>query len=816
MGIRGNSAFHLEGEMAERVRQFDWRATPLGDCKEWSDALKQSVAMVLASGAPMALRWGPALVRIYNDAYGAIIGDRHPAAFGKPRSDEWPEIIEEIGPLCAAILSGERPAFFAENRLCRVRRQGDKVGEARLTISCSPVPDATAPNGIGGALIAAVETTGQHRTHTALRSRNRSLSSEIIQRTQERDQIWQVSEDLLGVLNFDGYFLSVNPAWTEFLGWTADEVQRMPISELRHPDDAADSEAGLTDLAAGVPRVRMESRIRHKDGSWRCVDWTMSTDENGLIYVIGRNITAQRLSASALRESELHFRLLVDAVVDYAIYMLDPNGIVSSWNSGAQRIKGYRKDEIVGEHFSRFYTAEDRAAGVPERALAQAAAGTPYQAEGWRVRKDGSNFWASVTLSAIRDESGALVGFAKVTRDITERRQSQKGLRRAQERLAQSQKLEMLGQLTGAIAHDFNNLLMVVGANTQLLKRRMVDPPSLRAVGAIEHAASRGETLTRRLLTFSRRQTLNPIVVDIHERLAVSRDLLATSAGKDIDLVFDLPEQTSPVLVDVPELELVLVNIIVNARDAMPEGGMIRIGGGNVHVSPDDALDDLTGDFVALHITDTGSGIDPEVLSRVFEPFFTTKGPDKGTGLGLSQVYGFARQSNGTVRVTSNLGVGTTVTIYLPRAVGSVVGPSRPLPEDERRSGTERILLVEDNPEVQEVTAAFLEELGYRVSLADNADAALVRLAAEQDIRLVFSDIVMPGAMNGVALARRVRSAYPHIAVLLTTGYAPQQDLIDDTLAVLRKPYRLSTLSSTLRATLDRVRAGNGQHVAGN
>jgi PAS domain S-box-containing protein len=682
MGTRGNSVFQPEGEMAERVRQFDWRTTPLGDRKNWSNALNQSVATVLASGTPMALRWGPGLVRIYNDAYGAILGDRHPAALGKPRSEEWPEIIEEIGPLCAAILSGGRSSFFAENRLWHVRRRSGIVEDARFTVSCSPVPDRTAPNGIGGVLVTLIETTGQHRVQTAL------------------------------------------------------------------------------------------------------------------------------------RESALHFRLLVDAVVDYAIYMLDPNGIVSSWNSGAQRIKGYREDEILGQHFSRFYTPEERAVGMPERALAQAAAGTPYQAEGWRVRKDGSNFWASVTLSAIRDETGKLVGFAKVTRDVTERRLSQESLRRAQERLAQSQKLEMLGQLTGAIAHDFNNLLMVVGANTQLVKRRMVDPPSLRAVEAIEHAASRGETLTRRLLTFSRRQTLNPIVIDLRERLAASRAVLSSSAREDIELVFDLPQQIWPVLVDVPELELALVNIVINARDAMPEGGAIRIGSGNVHVSPDDPLDDLTGDFVALSITDTGSGIDPELLPRVFEPFFTTKGPDKGTGLGLSQVYGFARQSNGTVCVTSNPGHGTTVTIYLPRAAGSVVGASRPLPEVEGQSGTERILLVEDNPEVQEVTAAFLEELGYRVSLADNADAALVLLATEQDIRLVFSDIVMPGAMNGVALARRVRSAYPHIAVLLTTGYAPQQELIDDTLAVLRKPYRLSTLSSMLRATLDRARAANDRRLA--
>jgi PAS domain S-box-containing protein len=816
MSARGNFELRLAGECGGRVRQFDWSTTPLGPIAGWSDALRQSVEMILSSGFPMAVRWGPSLVHIYNDAYRAILGDKHPAALGKPLAEVWPEVIDEVAPVSEAILRGERPGYFVENRSWRLRRHGNRLEDSWFTISCSPIPDPTAPNGIGGVLVTAMETTGHHRSHAALRSRNRSLSSEVTQRTQERNRIWQVSEDLLGVSTFDGYFLNVNPAWTELLGWSEDEIKRLHVSELRHSDDGPHSEAGRASLKDGATTARLENRFRHKDGSWRWISWMMSTD-GSLIYVIGRHISAQKEAAEALHESELHFRLLVDAVVDYAIYMLDPNGIVSSWNSGAQRIKGYRGDEIIGRHFSEFYTEEDRLAGVPERALAHAAGGAPFEAEGWRIRKDGSRFWASVALNAIRDESGTLVGFAKVTRDVTERRQSQEGLRRAQERLAQSQKLEMLGQLTGAIAHDFNNLLMVVGANTQMVKRRLVDPPSLRSVEAIEHAASHGETLTRRLLTFSRRQAINPIVIDIRERLDASREILATSAGKDIELLLDLPERIWPVLVDVPEFEMALVNIVVNARDAMPDGGSIRITSGNVRLTPADGLDDLTGDFVALRIIDTGTGIEPDLLLRVFEPFFTTKGPDKGTGLGLSQVYGFARQSNGTVRVTSDTADGahgTTVAIYLPRAAGIVVAPTAGMREEEHQRGAERILLVEDNQDVQEVTTTFLEELGYQVSVAANADAALAHLAAEKDIRLVFSDIVMPGEMNGVALARRVRSTYPHIAVLLTTGYAPQQDLIDDTLAIIRKPYRLSALSSALRDTLDRARSARPARIA--
>jgi len=314
-------------------------------------------------------------------------------------------------------------------------------------------------------------------------------------------------------------------------------------------------------------------------------------------------------------------------------------------------------------------------------------------------------------------------------------------------------------------------------------------------------------------LTFARRQALNPIVIDVAERLAASRDVLATSAGKNVELMYDLQAALWPVLVDVPEFELALVNIVVNARDAMPGGGTITITGANVRLTPQDGLDDLAGDFVELRVSDIGIGIDPDLLPRVFEPFFTTKGPDKGTGLGLSQVYGFARQSNGTARVASDpaSGRGTTVTIYLPRAIGAVAAMPEE-PREEERKGAERILLVEDNAEVQEVTMTFLQELGYQVSVAENADAALAQLAADRDIRLVFTDIVMPGAMNGIALARRVRSVYPHVAVLLTTGYAPNHERIDDTLAVIRKPYRLATLSKALRETLDRAAASAADH----
>jgi PAS domain S-box-containing protein len=563
--MTGLVSANLPGEMARRIHQMDWSTTPLGSRETWAQSLKLGVAMILVSGFPMAIRWGPELVLIYNDAYRHILRNKHPDALGRPLSEVWEEVYPDLGALNQAILRGQRGTFFAVDHPWIVRRQGAAAEDARFTISYSPIPEESAPNGIGGVLTTCIETTERVHKEAALRLQNERLEGQIADRIRERDRIWQVSEDLLGVSNFESYFTSVNPAWTRLLGWSADEIKRMHVSQLRHPEDALHSMAGRGRLAAGVPTVRMENRFRHKDGSWRWIAWTL-TVENGLIYLIGRHVTAEKLAAEALRESERQFRLFAAAVTDYALIRLDAQGGVSSWNPGAQRIEGYSEGEIVGRHLSCFYTAEDRAAGVPERALATAAQSGTYSAEGWRVRKDGSLFFASIVIDAIRDEEGKLVGFATITRDITERREAEAKLRRAQDQLAESQKMEALGQLTGGIAHDFNNMLMVVSGNAQILRRRLRDPKNQRSVEAIELAAGRGEHLTRQLLAFSRRQALNPIVISLRQRLAVFRDLLASSARGDIKLMIDVKRSIWPVAVDVHEFELALINLVVNAR----------------------------------------------------------------------------------------------------------------------------------------------------------------------------------------------------------------------------------------------------------
>jgi PAS domain S-box-containing protein len=791
---------NLPGEMARRVREMDWSVTPLGESEAWPQSLKLSIAMILASGFPMAIRWGPELVLIYNDAYRPILRDKHPKALGRSLRDVWWEVYPELGPLNESMLRGEREAFFAEDHPWTVRRQGSLVEDARFTISYSPIPDEAAPHGIGGILTICIETTERVRKEASLRLLNDRLEAEIAQRVRELDRIWQVSEDLLGVSNFEGYFTSVNPAWTALLGWSEDEIKRMHVSELRHPDDAAHSMAGRRRLAEGVPTVRMENRFRHKDGSWRWLAWTL-TVENEVIYLIGRHITAEKLAAEALRESERQFRLFSEAATDHALIRLDARGVVSGWNAGAQRIEGFAEAEIVGHHFSRFYTAADRAAGAPERALATAATSGTYEHDGWRVRKNGSLFLAAVVIDAIRDEEGKLIGFANIMRDVTERHEARAKLQRAQDQLAQSQKMEALGQLTGGIAHDFNNMLMVVSGNAQILKERLRDARKLRLVEAIELAAARGEKLTRQLLAFSRRQALNPMVVSLRQRLAEFRDLLVSSARGDIALVIDIGRNVWPVAVDVHELELALINLVVNARDAMPDGGTIVITAKNTRLQREDTPDAIRGEFVALTITDTGCGIADEILPKVFEPFFTTKRLDKGTGLGLSQVYGLTRQSGGTVTIASKLGDGTAVTLYLPRSHHPL--SERGATEGDTPRGGEKVLLVEDNPEVQETAGMLLDQLGYRVFRAQSAAAALQLLQSGEAVDLVFSDIIMPGELDGMALARQVKDEYPDVAVLLTTGYAKAANTQEASFPILRKPYQLATLARAIREALD-------------
>ena len=490
-----------------------------------------------------------------------------------------------------------------------------------------------------------------------------------------------------------------------------------------------------------------------------------------------------------LFESERSFRLLVEGVADYAIYMLDPTGVVTNWNIGGQRIKGYLPQEIVGQHFSRFYTPADQANGKPARALSIAREHGRYEEEGWRVRKDGTFFWASVVIDAIK-EDGRVIGFAKITRDITERRESALKLERIQKQLAESQKLDALGQLTGGVAHDFNNLLMVIGGSAQVLKKYAGDEKSRRAVQAIESAAKRGAGLTSQLLTFARRQNVNPQTIHLRERIDAVREVLNMGVGGTVQLTTDVKADVWPIKVDISELETALINLVINARDSMPDGGTISIGAENVRL--DDEANQ--GDFVAIRVSDTGAGIPPDIVQKVFDPFFTTKAVGKGTGLGLSQVHGFAYQAGGLVALCSELGKGTTVTISLPRDSGGIVPDKSP---GAASSGSGTILLVEDNPDVAAASTGLLEQLGYAVRWVSNAEEALAEIDGA-GIDLVFSDIVMPGKMDGLALAQAIRGKYPRLPILLATGYSDTLRKVSLGFQILKKPYEIHELSQAL------------------
>jgi PAS domain S-box-containing protein len=502
----------------------------------------------------------------------------------------------------------------------------------------------------------------------------------------------------------------------------------------------------------------------------------------------------------ALDNSKLHLQILIEGVVDYAIFLLDTAGRVASWNSAAKQMIGYTADEIVGKHFAIFYRPDERRAGEPNRALELAVQKGKHEVEGWRIKKNGTLFFVTGSITSIPDRNGALIGFANVIRDATERRDAQQKLVQAREQLAMAQKMEAVGKLTGGIAHDFNNLLMIIGGNAQTFKR-LLDPKLPRAIEAIQTAAKRGESLTRQLLTFARRQHLSPTVVDLNDCISNMRTMIESSLRGNIVYDESADSNVWPVKVDLAELELAIVNIAVNARDAMPNGGAFRISIGNVAAT--NGGDPSHGEYVAVAFTDTGTGIPPDLLSKIFDPFFTTKEVGKGTGLGLSQVYGFAHQSGGMVRADSKVGQGTTITVFLPALAAHEITDEVTPAADAGRAQRPAVLIVDDSAEVAEVTSALFEHLGYDTLYRESAEAALKLLADGVKIDLVFSDIVMPGTIDGVGLANEIRSQYPNLPVLLTTGYSDAVGAAPADLRILRKPFDADALKGFIQDAVD-------------
>ena len=637
-------------------------------------------------------------------------------------------------------------------------------------------------------------------------------STPIADEDRYRLIIDSITDYAIYMLDPSGIVTSWNPGARRFKGYEAHEIIGKHFSTFY---TAEDREAGLPAKALSIARneQRFEGegwRIR-KDGTrfWVNVIIDPIVDSSGELIgyaKITRDLTERKQSEDLLLKSEEQFRLLVQSVTDYAIYMISPEGIVTNWNAGAERIKGYTPEEIIGSHFSRFYSTEDAAAGEPETNLEIARREGRLEKEGWRYRKDGTRFWANVVIDAVRSPAGVLLGFAKITRDMTERREAQLNLERAREAMVQSQKMEAIGQLTGGVAHDFNNLLMAVLGSLELIRKRLPDDSTKLKVllnNAFE-GARRGVALSQRMLSFARRQEMALKTLHVRELIEGMTDLFDRSLDPTIVLKIDFPEDLPLIKVDPNQMETGLLNLVLNARDAMPQGGTIRIAGRVARTDPMMGAKALNGHCVVISVSDTGSGMDAVTQQRALEPFFTTKGVGKGTGLGLSMVHGMAEQLGGRVRIQSQLGVGTTIEIWLPIAQGADVVEPVAEPAVPTEAGDPRpllIMVVDDDQLVLVNTTAMLEDFGHKVIEASSGGQALELIRANPKIDLVITDQAMP-QMSGMQLIAAMQVEWPQIPVLLVSGYAELPSNPKFSVPKLAKPFSLDDLQEAVTNSL--------------
>jgi PAS domain S-box-containing protein len=583
-------------------------------------------------------------------------------------------------------------------------------------------------------------------------------------------------------------FIRAAHYWTETHSDLTYEADMLALME-QHPElgglllDPAEAEH----TRGAIERERALATLREREEQFQTT-----------VGALQHNLDVQEAEAAELGR----YRLLVNAVTDYAIYMLDPNGRITSWNPGARRLKGYEEAEILGQHFSRFYIDEDRAAGLPALALATAAKDGRFEGEGWRVRKDGSRFWAHVIIDPIRNPAGELVGYAKITRDLTERRDAQLALERTREVLFQSQKMEAVGQLTGGIAHDFNNLLTAIIGSLEIARRRATDASVIRLIDNALRGAERGSSLTQRMLMFARRQELNFQPVDSVALVHGMAELLERSLGPSVRIETRFPLGLPWVNTDSNQLEMALLNLAVNARDAMPEGGPVVIAARPETVAL--AHGRLQpGEYVCLSLTDTGEGMDEDTLAKAIDPFFTTKEVGKGTGLGLPMVHGLAEHSGGQLLLRSRKGQGTTAELWLPVAkktekAAETEAPAQVPAKEHRRL---IVLVVDDDPLVLTNMAAMLDDVGHSVFEAGSAREALTVLRRESGIQLVITDQAMP-QMTGMQLIEEIKDNWPDLPVILATGFAELPPGTDPRQITLAKPFRQHDLAYAVETAM--------------
>jgi len=811
------------GEMGALMRAHDWSQHPLGPPEGWPQALRTSLRWILNSRHQMCVFWGDEAFWFYNDAYRQTLTvERHPSSLGKPGRQIWAEIWDTIGVQIAQVMHGGSATWHENQRL--VMHRDGREEDTYWTYSYSPIDDDTASSDVGGVLVVCTETTEQVL-----------VSRRAMEERQRLAELFEQTPSFMAMLRGpDHVFELANPGYQRLVGGRS-LLGRTVVEAL--PEAVSQGFVGLLDLvyASGQSYVASATPFTMQPApgapvSQRYLDFVYQPikDDAGNvtgIFVEGTDVTERALAEKALRASEIRLRAInsdLEQQVAQRIHgrartwqlttdimgVLNAEGIFELSNPAWQRVLGWPEEIIASTPFFDFLHPDD----LERNRLAFTRAielGEPALSFENRYRHaDGGYRWLSWV--AIPEDDKIYCS----ARDITAEKEAAESLARTEAALRQAQKMEAVGQLTGGLAHDFNNLLGgIMGslevARMKLQQGKVDDVPRLLSLG--EAAVQRAASLTQRLLAFSRQQTLDPRSTNINRLVAGMEELIRRTIGPSVQLEVIEADALWPCRVDPPQLENALLNLCINARDAMPEGGHLTIETANRalddHVAAA-AFDLEPGQYVSLSVTDTGSGMSPEVLARAFDPFFTTKPIGQGTGLGLSMIYGFARQSGGQVRIHSEPGKGSAFTIYLPRHHEAPQEVETPhpghLPETNRQRET--ILVVEDEPSIRELVCERLVDSGFHILHAADGGAGLRILQSEADIDLLITDVGLPGPLNGRQMADAARTVRPDLKVLFVTGYAEHSVVGDGRLEagmhLLTKPFSLDVLRQKIHDIL--------------
>jgi len=808
------------GEMGALTRAHDWSASPIGPPELWPQSLRTTLRILLNTNHPMFIWWGEGLIQFYNDAYRQTMGpERHPSALGQPGRECWAEIWPIIGPQIEQVMSGGG-ATWHENQLVPVTRHG-KLEQVYWTYGYSPIDEA---DGVGGVLVVCRDVTKEHLASTALREREAELA-----RVQQVGRIGGLEVDLR-----TGFRNRRSPEYLLIHGLPPDAVNETHEDWVRriHPDDREATEKKFRDAVAGnVREYTVQYRIvRPSDGEmrWISVRSTIERDENGkAIRLVGAHtdITEQVEAERALRQSEEEHRKLADQlarlnatlaerveektrerdriwnVSQDLLLVADRNGVWQTVNPAWTKTLGWSEAELLNRT-SQWLEHPDDGGVTRAHVKKLGERDTTVRFESRFRHKDGSYRWLSWTGVSDGDRIYA------VARDVTAEKAATDRLKVTEEALRQSQKMEAVGQLTGGIAHDFNNLLTGIVGSLDLMQTRLDQGRTEnvgRYINAAMTSANRAAALTHRLLAFARRQPLIPKSVDANQLVVSLEDLLRRTIGEAIDLEIIASAGLWCTLCDPNQLESALLNLAINARDAMPDGGKLTITCTNARIDgiSADTPALMPGDYIRIDVSDTGTGMSPEVAARAFDPFFTTKPIGQGTGLGLSMIYGFARQSNGHVLIDSKLGQGTSIKLYLPRHHGAAAEERvASVAADAVAATGETVLVVEDEPVVRGVIIEMLHDQGYRVLEATDGPSGLRMLRLNERIDLLVTDVGLPG-MNGRQLADQARETRPDLKILFITGYAENvaiaKGFLQPGMEMITKPFDLDNLSRRVR-----------------